>query len=1103
MTDRIEIYLENESVLIPAGQEIKPPAHIRQLIYDYVLLYVDTADPEVVSYIPGKTSMRRGGNRVENLTFRYQSNSSAGLITKFGRLIESLHNPEDGTEEQIRHKNGDELSNQFPRSIEESGIFEQWWEFSNPDFDFLAGRDELHPIILKNISGEIPNLEELVRRAFLKQIAEGDTQLRLKIDNFEAAAKVIKYVAEQGYETSIAVYRNGDQQSLSEPEVILVPGYPTANFDAVDEATRSALQQSVQEVKENWQEELTKGGIETIHALVDTNSVERYTILKDLKSIYQYFDADRERRIRSDLGQQVIFYYEETIETDSHLTTEEKAEVLDNLLEKLQTEFDSLRGEVVTEQSKKLQKSIDRVNAQNPKEKFDTFRRIEKILETDRSREINPKDYSGSVRSIAVSWQQLVAPQGPGEDIVDEIRTQVMEHLDEPLQEQREKVVDKLIQDFEQKITKIQVDYNLRDSERLHVLKLSKNSIENELVPKELDNYDNNNRVNDIKKRLEELSTEEGIDTKTANQVRDRLSRKFSSEIEDLKVDVQNEYWKQIRSTVGGISNSEVTPAEKAERFEAIKKLLRSSSPSSQSMEFRSTEVQNVQSTLETLEDDPALDEASKQKVCKQALDYVEQLEQEVEKQLHAKSPEGYLQEFSNVLEELERELQHAPKKMDNLLNEIQDIVTSNKELYLKREYHTSHQEKFIRKASTVLYDHFKDNKIKSRQREKLLQRIETARPNILVEPDSEGKSAKILKKIPFPLSRRVGTAIAVLILLALIAISAGVILDGNPFGSNSTGQADLEVTSPAVMSIDDDTIVVRGSTSAEWVEVQFDHTYRKGVQVFDIEVDESGSFEREFDDIPVGTYVLTISTNSTTQNNTQTRREFTYLGDLGDPISISDPKPEEIVESREVEISLESSVDQLEVKLYSSNGEQHLSERVTEIEDRRIFTVDVHQPGTYILEVSVPGLQGEYTERRVFSVETPIIEINSIETNEPVTAGQQLEISVNVANRGNTAQSVNLTLMSDIFTGTKQIQLGPGAEEPTQFTFETTQNDSGTHIVTIETDETRIEKRVTIESEENRGNEGTTLEIENVESKDRPAFKRMKGAEFPVLRPS
>lgn len=983
MSMKINIFLANQDILIPKDSDDKPDPYVNQLIKDYVTLYVDTRNSEIAGYLPGKTTLRRDGNRVENLFFQFQSNSNSNLLTDVAAVIESTH---ETIEKSVSDKRSQHTG--FPEEITSSGLFEEGWEFTNPDRPFFNEIDQLYPLLLRDSDATFPSIGYVRERALLRLIEAEGSQLQLGIKDFKTAAQVIKFFVENRYETSIAIYRNGDKELLTSADIVLVPGH--RNFDALNQQTRTALNRSVDKVKGNLKSELTNTGGELIDDLVTADDVSTYSKVYDLKQAQEYIKYDQEATsFRSTTGENIAAHYNR-VRTSQYLSEEQKENVQRQLVDKVGGEYETLANQVITETARKLNDYIDHVEsiATNSQEEYTYYRNIDRYINENewRNNDASTLSQPEFLNRFAETWRGVVSEQGPGEDVARHIQDDVETYLNKKLKFTREQIVDVATEEFRTHISNIALTTTLTHRERLRALKLAKQSLENHSYLESLQQeYNNTNKLDDLIRRLSQLVNREGIDKKTANQIETRVTDLLDKRIDELEKDSQDYYEKEINNKIQELSESDYTGVEKQQQLKTIKKLLEEESV--QELRNRSTTIQNIHSTIESLETS-SLPGERKDDVRKGALNYVQRLESSLEQQSPRtgrgiNKSSGIMPQFKEVLNNLEEEYKHIPEIILERLDEIEKVVRDE-------TYNQHHDEKFVRKAAKRLRDEYSQGKPLGEDKEKLLTEINHRQSIYRTQEDEpDGRIGTIVNSVPslsLPVSRRaayVGFGFVIVAAIVVVALALGItpvggvdFLEGaGPLGGDDP--IELDITSPdPYEEISENAVNISGETTASQVDIHLEHTKREYTVTHTASSDD-GEFEEEFAGLPLGPYIATVEANSTEDTTTQ-QTAFTYDGAMNDVLSLTDIESDGELGNDTFELTGETNVDHLTVSLYNNNGTQVLTEQIPVFEGPGIteepveFEQEIQVPssGIYVLTVSVTGFeQGSHTSIRVLHV--------------------------------------------------------------------------------------------------------------------------------------
>jgi len=916
-----------------------PDPYVQGLIRNYVELYVDTDEPELVAFIPSKTTIL--GLRRENLFYHYRPEDPAAIAEEFRDVLEILHEDDisDGGVDRTR----DARRREIPESVVESGIFEEGWSLDKSEPSTQLAMD------LADAEPAFPGLSRLQREVVLGLL--GEERLVLGIEAFEAGLQAIQYLLDYNYDARVAIATSDDATSLSAADLVLMPG-ADRNFEPLDEESAAALNNRTGEKIENWTEELKVDAHAAIENLVAEPDPSDYGIYRDLRRIQSHISDGAEVEFDSKYASEVVDIHA-SVEASEHLSSDDRQEVSQAILQRVEEAQATIADRIRSEKLPTLENAIETIidSIDDPFETYDQLRIAEEIVAGEYGHELPELDSPPpGLETLREEWWELLVETQPEDPVREEIRTEIEETIDDKKDEIEDALTNKANRTLDAELRRLGNKHRRNPSQFL----VRARAIGQALEGKE---------ASDLPKRTQrelqaviDVLTDEDYDEELCEGLRTRLARKLSGELLEAYTD-------SVKSLAEDFYN-------------------RSSDPQTGLAQLRNV-IETGELDREPI-DNPAVQDAIDFVQEAYDDDYLRQHDRdafrsEIESHvddLTSEQRDEYEKQFRNLIDQIDREYVSVPEKRVRIYENIGDIIDNEGRP-------TNGESAEARKFATTWREMLDDDSLSSTQKVELTQEIKglidqsqrrASRSSLSSGTDKSGSTG--FRWSDTIQSLTIGQIFLILIVLVLGLLIGYFLPSLVPFlGSNTQPVLTLDTPQQGRV-IEKNGIPVRGQTSASVVNMSF-VSIDTGDEERAMTTVNNGSFSHTEENLSVGSYFLTV----TADGNTKETTAFKYVGDAGTTVAIESIKSAESASQTEqtptssgtgvtydvnVTFTASGAVESVTVGLYDANGTAIDSQMVVLNETgQKSATFETIESGRYIVEVSSPYVSVDRLEDR------------------------------------------------------------------------------------------------------------------------------------------
>lgn len=991
MSAEIRVYREGYNTIFPADAP-DPESALHGLIRNYVELYVNTGQPELVAYLPSQTTIL--DLRRENLFYHYRPADTTALAEEFRELLDVLDEPDisdggDNSTEQARTEG-------LPGSLIESGIFQEGWSLDKSE------RSTQLPFEFADAEPAFPGLSRLQREVVLDLL--GEQRLVLGIEDMSAGLQAIQYLLTTDRNVRVAIATREDATNLSMLDLVLVPG-AERNFAPFDSESASALNDKTGDKIDNYTADLKSDARDAIDQLAAATDLSDQTVYRDLQKIERHLREGESVDVATTTASKVIEITGD-IETSDHLNASDRSEVSQTILEDVERAQKTVAERIKETVVPPITEAIESLKQRNSHfiASYDQLDTASEILTAEYRTEIADRDATRpELETISEQWQTLLTKTEPEDPIRDVIRAELREEIDSAqnsIQEPLTKEVNRRLRDELQRASHRHGRTSEEYIQRIHTV--------GQVIAGDQTIQSLPRQTQSELQPVVEFITSNEVDERLRSRIRDRLRKKLSSELLDV-------YTERVKARIDEFhTRSSDLGVGWAELRATI-------TDDDISRRTRDRALQEALDDIRNALDDPHL-------LQNEETRFRTEIEKTVDA-ITARRKKQYTEKIDSLLQDIENIRPRTArvgkvKIYDQLLSVIDNdgVVSSD---YVTEAQQFGDIWRSVRDDQRLSAQQKAD--LVDETRERIEQKRDSAQPTPGAPNDSShssGTSSGTFGLDDVPIFAVVVVFIILLILLALV------ISPSLPFLSSGSAPSAVNLESPTMGGdVTGSTILVRGTTTADSVTVTFTPVTGPG-ELLNVEpAVENGRFEHS-EALPVGSYLVTVGTG---ENETDSVA-FTYLGDsetgvsidkieteqrvtdgtaesdratatptatpLPDPTATSasngtgigntssptpaqtptpsptptaTPTPEATTGSYDVIVRFEATgpIDRIALELYTSDGRRIDATIVENSPGVSRETLTTDQPGAYIVEVSSPGVDAESLEdRRAITVE-------------------------------------------------------------------------------------------------------------------------------------
>ncbi|WP_434531607.1 hypothetical protein ACODNH_19895 (plasmid) [Haloarcula sp. NS06] len=328
-------------------------------------LYVDTGERMVFTYLEGKTSLLRGGRRVENLYFQYNAAPDNSPVEGLVQFIEAL---QQGDAQSLS------TGTSNLEGITEAEVLDYDWQIQQS-----MGRDKKR--LLWQVAQAVPELPATssLFQDVIKELVMDGTQLRLGMEDYASTAQAFKYFINLPRDLTVAVPDQGNEPVGA--DIILFPG-AEENYDAEDAATKRAIKKEWDRVLSSYtgdKLEQLENKVATLEQGSDSLPDLHYDLIQLRKSVEK--SRSHLSQFRSSKAADAYELYTET-QQETEVPDSFQREITTDFLEYLNERIDEAQTQIVAAKKSTLEESLEKIKQFQFKkyEKYVTFKKLKEII---------------------------------------------------------------------------------------------------------------------------------------------------------------------------------------------------------------------------------------------------------------------------------------------------------------------------------------------------------------------------------------------------------------------------------------------------------------------------------------------------------------------------------------------------------------------------------------------------------------------------------------------------------------------------------------------------------------------------------------------------
>lgn len=970
-------------------------------------LYVDTVENMVFTFVPGETSLLRGGGRTENLYIQYDAGLSNEPVSELAKLLSYL--------EQDDSSSPSTVSSSF-RHFDDAEAFEHSWNFQRTNSD-----SQEHRLLwqVAQAPGELPPVSELFQQVLTDLIADG-SKLRLGMKDPAATAQAFKYFISSSRNITVAVPKQGGK--FSEADIVLKPG-ASENYNPLDNATTKAIQEKWDQLLSSYTEEKLSELQNRIEKVARSASL--VDVHYDLTQFRRYVDDEEqvEKRYRTAEAEKLHEFYVE-IQAEGGIPSDFNQEIDSKLLEKLDSKLDELETEILSTDRAKLIELINNVDSTRFTEdyqKYAAFEELKDMVNKNKPTHSTNSQTNSYVDDFATRLEEVKSYHSGLNEVVDTIESELVETINTYISDLREKLIHRKSEDLKEILNRIQHQDSFAVEKEMEVLRVFEqaldgsvdiesipDSLPNTVLPSGFDPQTNHSttwgqsssNVKELYSEVWEIANNPGLADDDAKEIFDRVHSEIKRRRERRQEERYNTLKKHLDNNIQNLQLSSVEISTALQELQVLAELCEFNT--SRDGRSKNNRFQQVAEDIESVKNSGCLTRDQKTELLNSA-------KQSIESYRSRLLNDHCSDKKQQLLSPIEQLLHQHRVNWEYCRNELETMQTILDQRGFKKSLtdNNPNTQKFNKRVRELNRAEYLDDEDKTEIFNEAEQRIRKETTEIADSestPESSETSLSITSLLPIfgnssggmknmnrsrnPFYKLSGSAVPVVLTLLLVgAIIGGAVVitfgsslplisgtedDSNNAPSATTLGSDGEISSTIITSprpaetLASDTLVVEGTTQHSTVTVLAEHR-ATGMVYRDTVNSTDGKFEADLGALSAGEYRVSVTSNESSEPvDTQS---VTFLANTQPSLNLGSARPNAPVNDSVVVSGL-STFDNVTIELYDANGTRVASEQVNTTEVRYDATIPVEGDNNYIVTVRPTGVQlSEYSRLSIVQV--------------------------------------------------------------------------------------------------------------------------------------